>query len=111
MKHELYSIAFRVEAVAAATAITVRARRGFNRHVGGAQVIVPDIHLLDFIQDKSNMIETLVVTGIEIGRRAMQGQIIVAAGEIKIVLIGPPFNGHAHQAHIKLLTGFQVLHL
>ena len=73
MEDYLHDIAIGVQAIKTASAIPVCARFIFNSHTMGLQELIPDIHLVDIIDNKTNMIEALYGGGTLGTSKTMQG--------------------------------------
>lgn len=105
---DLDRVAGRVETVKAAGAITVGTGRGLHFHIMATQEIEPDIDLLGLIDNKTDVVEPLVTGEVISARGAVQGQIVIAGGEIDIVGVGPPLDLHPHQIDVEVLASLEV---
>src|SRR3990167_5941196 len=74
--NELYRIAIRVSTIETPGAVPVIFWRGQNGDIMFFQVSMPLIHLLRCREKKANMIETLLLVGVKVTGRAMQGEIV-----------------------------------
>ena len=78
MKYELYGIAIGVLAVEAACLVAVRLRSGLDGYASVAQERVPDIDFVQFIDNKTDMVEVLMSARIEACRCTVESEIVVA---------------------------------
>ena len=107
MKNELDGIAVGVLAVKTAGLVAVSAWCGLDEYTGVTQVFVPDIDLVQLVNNKANIIEALIPIWGEVRRRPVQREIIAARGKINIIDIGTPFNTHTQEIDIESLAGLE----
>ena len=68
---------------------------------------MPVIYVRGRINDEPHVIHALTGGGDGVSR-AMNRQVVVAAGEIDVVGIRVPFDAHTHQARVEIHAGIEV---
>ena len=106
MVDELHHGAIRVFAIHRSRAIAV----GFwfleNRDAVGFKVAVPNVNLVDLIDDEPDVVEPLATPAGWFGS-PVQGQIVVSGSQIVVVRIRVPLDLHAHHLGVEAQRSFQ----
>ncbi len=111
MEYHLDHGAFRVTAVKAACAVTVRPGWCHYDNIMAVQEPKPLIHLSGAGNEEADVVEPLAFRRRGTARGTVQGKVVITGCQVDIVGVRAPLDVHAQQPDIKLLADADILHI